>query len=185
MKTIGLIVNPIAGMGGKVGLKGTDGKDILETAILLGASPVAPARAERFLATLKPVNGKIDLFVGAGDMGEHEAEKVGLEYKVVGSRKGYTTADDTKQIAENMMKNGVTLIAFCGGDGTARDILDVVDSKTPVLGIPTGVKMHSAAFAVNPESAARIAKGFLQNHMQLREVGIMDVDEQSFREGRL
>ena len=185
MKTIGLIVNPIAGMGGKVGLKGTDGKDILETAILLGASPVAPARAERFLATLKPVNGKIDLFVGAGDMGEHEAEKVGLEYKVVGSRKGYTTADDTKQIAENMMKNGVTLIAFCGGDGTARDILDVVDSKTPVLGIPTGVKMHSAAFAVNPESAARIAKGFLQNHMQLREVEIMDVDEQSFREGRL
>jgi len=185
MKTIGLIVNPIAGMGGKVGLKGTDGKDILETAILLGANPVGPARAERFLRTLKPVEEEIELFVGAGAMGEYEAKKVGLEYTVVGRTKRETTADDTRQMAENMIGNGVTLITFCGGDGTARDMLDVVDSEIPVLGVPTGVKMHSAVFAVNPESAARITTGFLQNRLQLREVEIMDVDEQSFREGRL
>ena len=46
---------------------------------------------------------------------------------------------------------------ICGGDGTTRDILKVVDLKVPVLGVPTGVKMHSAIFAVSPQAAARVA----------------------------
>ena len=185
MKTLGFIVNPIAGMGGAVGLKGTDGRDILEKAVSLGAMPVAPARAKRFLLGLRPVEKKINLYVGAGSMGEFEAQKMGLQHNVTGRRKKNTTAHDTKNLTKSMIDGQVDLIAFCGGDGTARDIMDIVDTRVPVVGIPTGVKMHSAVFAVSPESAARIATTFLQDGIPLREAEVMDVDEESFRKGRL
>ena len=44
---IGFVVNPIAGMGGKVGLKGTDG--VLEKALKLGAKPIAVKKTEETL----------------------------------------------------------------------------------------------------------------------------------------
>lgn len=185
-KSIGLIVNPIAGMGGSVGLKGTDGKDTLEKALRLGAKPVAPYRAETFLLHLRHlIGGEVDLLVGAGWMGEFESKKVGLKCTVIGQRKDRTTAGDTKEVAEKMLKKGISLLVFCGGDGTARDILDVIGLSLPVLGVPSGVKMHSAAFAVNPEGAARVVSRFLLERLPLREAEVMDVDEEAFRENRL
>ncbi|MCZ2808744.1 MAG: hypothetical protein O2V44_05265, partial [Candidatus Bathyarchaeota archaeon] len=86
-KTLGFIVNPIAGMGGAVGLKGTDGKDILEKAINLGAEPVAPARAESFLSELKAIKKDVRLIVGAGLMGETEARNHGYSCKVFGEKR--------------------------------------------------------------------------------------------------
>jgi predicted polyphosphate/ATP-dependent NAD kinase len=77
------------------------------------------------------------------------------------------------------------LLVFCGGDGTARDILEVVNTNIPVLGVPTGVKMHSAVFAVDPKAAARIAVNFLLGQLPLKEAEVMDVDEEAFREGRV
>jgi len=185
VKILGLVVNPVAGMGGAVGLKGTDGRDILNKAVTLGAKPIAPARAGRFLIELKSFNTGINLLVGAGDMGEYEAQKASLPFTVIEERKEETTAEDTKQITRDMVRKKVDLLAFCGGDGTARDILDIVDVRTPVLGIPTGVKMHSAVFAVSPESAARIAVSFISGDLPLREAEAMDVDEEAFRDGRL
>lgn len=185
MKTMGFVVNPIAGMGGAVGLKGTDGVSILEKAVSLGAKPVAPARAEVFLSRLKPIRSKINLLVGAGMMGEDEAAKVGFKFNVFGEKKEKTTAEDTKRVVKDMIASSVDLLVFCGGDGTARDVLDVNDLKVPVLGVPTGVKMHSAVFAVSPESAARIAMSLLAGKLPLREAEVMDVDEEAFRRGRL
>ena len=184
-KTFGFLVNPVAGMGGAVGLKGTDGKAILDKAIALGAKPIAAARAETFLLELSPIKNNINLIVGAGDMGETQAEKCGFAFKVFGEKKHETNSLDTKTIAQEMLKAHVDLLVFCGGDGTSRDILKVVDTKLPVLGVPTGVKMHSAIFAVNPQAAARAAYRFLRGELPLREAEIMDVDEQAFREGRL
>ncbi len=185
MKTMGFIVNPIAGMGGAVGLKGTDGRAILEKAIILGAKSIAPARAECFLAELEPVKGRIRLIVGAGKMGEEEARKNGFNFTVLGEKREKTTAEDTKEAARKIRDMGADLLVFCGGDGTARDVLDAVDTDLPVLGVPTGVKMHSAVFAVGPRAAARIAMEFLWEELPLREVEVMDVDEAAFREGRL
>ncbi len=184
-KTIGFIVNPIAGMGGAVGLKGTDGKTILTKAVALGAKPVAPAKAEAFLSALQPAKGSIRLIVGAGNMGEDEAKHSGFTYTAVGERKNETIAEDTRRKAAKMMAQGVDLIVFCGGDGTARDILHAVGTTRPVLGVPTGVKMHSAIFAVSPQAAARVAVGFLWGELPLKEAEVMDVDEQAFREGHL
>jgi len=185
MKTIGFIVNPIAGMGGAVGLKGTNGKDVLEKGMVLGAVPVAPARAEEFLSELMPIKGRIQLIVVAWKMGEDEARSQGFSFTVIGERKEETSAEDTREVAKRAKKAGVDLIVFCGGDGTARDVLDVVDVELPVLGVPTGVKMQSGVFAVNPRAAARIAIKFLLEQLPLREVEVMDVDEEAFRSGRL
>jgi predicted polyphosphate/ATP-dependent NAD kinase len=185
VKTIGLIVNPVAGMGGAVGLKGTDGKAIVNRAKSLGAKPVAPVRAEVFLSELNPVKSSVRLLVGAGSMGEDEAKSCGFTCKVLGKRKKETSAEDTITVAKHMVNAGVALLVFCGGDGTARDVLTAVGTALPVLGVPTGVKMHSAVFAVNPQAAARVVIRFLYEALPLREAEVMDVDEKAFREGRV
>jgi predicted polyphosphate/ATP-dependent NAD kinase len=184
-KPIGLIVNPVAGMGGAVGLKGTDGEAIVKQARSLGAKPVAPARAEAFLTELNPAKSNVRLVVGAGSMGEDEAKSCGFTYNVLGARKKETSAEDTVAIAKKMVDADVSLLVFCGGDGTARDVQATVDMTVPVLGVPTGVKMHSAVFAVNPRAAARVVIRFLREELPLREAEVMDVDEKAFREGRL
>jgi predicted polyphosphate/ATP-dependent NAD kinase len=185
IKTVGFIVNPVAGMGGAVGLKGTDGKKILNKAIALGAEPIATQRAETFLTQLAPAKTNLKLLVGAGNMGQNHAEKCGFTCKVIGKSKQETTCEDTQSIARSLVVHGVDLLVFCGGDGTARDILKVVNLKVPVLGVPTGVKMHSAIFAISPQATARVAVGFLWGGLPLREAEVMDVDEQEFRMGHL
>jgi len=184
-KTLGFIVNPIAGMGGAVGLKGTDGRDILEKAIDLGAEPIAPARAESFLSELNAVKEDVQLVVGAGLMGETETKKHGYSCKVFGEKKEETKPEDTMEIAEIIAKKDVSLLIFCGGDGTARDVLNAIDKRVPVLGVPTGVKMHSAVFAVDPKAAARIALKFLRKKLPLWEAEVMDIDEEAFRRGKV
>ena len=185
MKKLGFLVNPIAGMGGAVGLKGTDGKEILEKAVGLGAKPVAPARAEMFLSTLNEIWKDVVLISGAGLMGETEAQNSGFGCKVFGEKREQTNNQDTMDIAKQIVDAGVDLLVFCGGDGTARDVLNAVDKKVPVLGVPTGVKMHSAVFAVDPKAAARITARFLSGQLPLWEAEVMDIDEEAFRQGRV
>lgn len=184
-KKLGLIVNPVAGMGGAVGLKGTDGKAILQQALSLGAKPIAAQRAETFLTELLHAKDHLNLVVGAGEMGECEAKKLGYNCSVVGEAKSETSSDDTQAIAKAIVEAGVDLLVYCGGDGTTRDIQKVADLKVPVLGVPTGVKMHSALFAVSPQAAARVAIQFLWGGLPVREAEVMDIDEQAFREGHL
>jgi len=184
-KTIGFIVNPVAGMGGAVGLKGTDGQAILKKAIKLGAKPIAAQRAETFLRELCPAKAHLKLIVGAGQMGEEEAKKQGYTYKVIGEAKTETTSEDTQAIARGIVTAGVDLLVYCGGDGTTRDIQQSIEKKVPVIGVPTGVKMHSALFAISPQAAARVAIKFLWDWLPLRESEVMDINEQAFREGTL
>jgi predicted polyphosphate/ATP-dependent NAD kinase len=172
-------------MGGAVGLKGTDGKVILNQAIALGAKPIATQRAETFLAALSPARKSLNLIVGAGDMGQNQAKKCGLTFKVVGEAKEETTSEDTQTIAKAILDARVDLLVYCGGDGTTRDIMKSVGLNVPVLGVPTGVKMHSAVFAVSPQAAARVSVTYLWGNLPLREAEVMDVDEAEFRQGHL
>lgn len=180
------MVNPIAGMGGKVGLKGTDGPEILARARQLGAEPVAPFRAVRFLRAFKRFSTELTILTYPAEMGEDEIKAAGMEASVIGRiTSGNTTSEDTKRAARAMLSEGVDLLVFAGGDGTAADILFAVDSKVPILGVPTGVKMHSAVFANTPEAAAEVAARFLFQNLPLREAEVMDIDEAEFRKGRL
>ncbi|NVM03516.1 MAG: ATP-NAD kinase family protein [Candidatus Helarchaeota archaeon] len=186
IRKLGLIVNPIAGIGGKVGLKGSDSKEILEKAFKLGAEPISPIRTQEFLKNLNPVKSAITIICYPKEMGENTVRECGFTPNVIGKiEEGKTKAKDTKRAALEMRDLGVKLIAFVGGDGTARDIFDSIDQTIPVLGIPSGVKIYSSCFAINPRSAARICMKFLWEELPIREGEVLDIDEEKYREQKL
>ncbi|MCX8169389.1 MAG: ATP-NAD kinase family protein [Candidatus Methanomethylicia archaeon] len=185
LKKIGLIVNPIAGMGGRVGLKGTDGFEILKKAIELGAKPVSPEKTVKFLKYLKNFNLNFELIAYPKIMGEYEAYEAGFNPIVVGSINDVTTSEDTVKAAILMRDLKVDLIVFCGGDGTARDICRALNLSVPVIGVPAGVKMYSAVFTSNIHYAAKLVAEFIKHNLPLREAEVMDVDEDAFRSNRL
>ncbi len=178
MSRIGLIVNPIAGMGGRVGLQGTDGPDVLERALARGAVPVAAERAERALARLHDRCADVRLVAACGRMGADLAEAHGFETEVLPGGGGATTADDTRLAAAELARRQVDLILFAGGDGTARDIQAVVGDRVPMLGVPTGVKMHSGVFATTPENAGDVVGAFVGSHPRgpVREADVVDAE---------
>lgn len=183
---VGLVVNPIAGMGGKVGLKGTDGPKIVKKARELGAEPVAPERAVKALKRLREAKLDLEILTCSGEMGEDEAKEAGFTPRVVYEIESKeTTSRDTKKAAEKFLEEKVDIILFAGGDGTARDLLESVDMEVPLLGVPTGVKMHSAVFANTPDIAGRLVERYLRGSLPLREAEVMDVDEEAFRENEL
>lgn len=173
-------------MGGKVGLKGTDGTEILQRARELGAEPEAPKKAIKALEILTPLRDKLRIITCPGDMGENEAVAAGFVPTVVGDRKDDTGPEDTEQAARHMLNLGVDLLLFAGGDGTARNIYNAIGAKMPALGIPAGVKIHSAVYANHPRSAGEVALKYLQGELEtLREAEVMDIDEEAFRQGQV
>jgi len=187
---LGVLVNPIAGMGGRVGLKGTGG--VVDEAIRRGATPVAPGRAIEFLQALSPLvqgNSRIKLIVCPQQMGEDIAQEVGLEHTVVDVEiSDNTGSEDTHQCIRALYEAEVRLVVFVGGDGTARDILDVISKEgfddMLVLGVPSGVKMYSGIFVVNPADAADVVRLVLEDGAGIAEFEIMDADEDAIREDR-
>lgn len=182
---LGFIVNPIAGMGGRVGLKGTDGKGTLEKALSLGAIPESPEKAKKALEVLVDHKEEIEIYTYPGKMGEDEARAMGFEPIVLGERQRETFfSDDTEQAAKSMVEKGVDIILFAGGDGTARNIYNAIGDKVPVIGIPAGVKIHSAVYASHPRAAGEVVKKWLTGHIhEITEAEVMDIDEVAFREG--
>ncbi len=180
MKKVGFLINPLAGMGGKVGLKGTDG--LADLARARGAYPTSPGRAEEALQRL--ARAEINFLTCSGEMGEEVFRRAGIgSYRVVYHPEPFSTAVDTKSACRVFLAQQPDIIIFCGGDGTARDVFDVVQRTVPILGIPAGVKMFSAVFALNPHAAAEI---LLQADAgKERDGEILDVDEDAYRCGEL
>jgi predicted polyphosphate/ATP-dependent NAD kinase len=213
VKKLGVIVNPVAGVGGRVGLKGSDGADTLRKALERGAVRDAPRRARLALERLARLKDHVEIVTWPGEMGEEEARATGFDPRVLGSFRGrrtyslaeaerpgggpfvvsgddfvLTTAADTGQAARDLVGAGVDLILFAGGDGTARTICDAVGDEVPVIGVPAGVKIHSAVYATTPAAAGDVAALFLHDRpaaVRLREGEVMDIDEEAFREDRV
>lgn len=187
IKRLGLIVNPIAGMGGRVGLKGTDGEDTLKKALFLGAKREAPRKVKKALDYIKKNAPEIEIITYPGDMGEEECIDSGIIPTVIGDIDGkITTYKDTEEAALKMVESKVDLLLFAGGDGTARNVYNSIGDKIPVIGIPAGVKIHSAVFATNPLNAGKVVENFLKSKsIELRESEVMDIDEERFREGKV
>ena len=182
-KKLGFLVNPIAGMGGRVGLKGTDGLEILEKAIALGAKPWASERAKDALKPLLRLKDEIELVTYPSPMGEDVALDCGFMPTVIEADLGDLTSEkDTVHAAEAMLDEKVDLLLFAGGDGTARDICSVVGTSLVCLGIPAGVKIHSGVFASHSVRAGELAVLFLQKSVQRTlEAEVMDMNEEELR----
>ncbi|MDG6256494.1 MAG: ATP-NAD kinase family protein [Methanomicrobiaceae archaeon] len=180
MATIAFLINPIAGMGGTVGLKGTD--RLVDEARRRGAVPRAEERA---VAALSTVDAKCLTFLTCGgSMGENALTRAGIaSYRVVYMPGAETSAADTSAAARAFLAEGADLLLFCGGDGTARDLFDAVDATIPILGIPAGVKMYSGVFATSPSRVGEILAR--TSDLAFRDGEVMDVDEEAYRGGTL
>ncbi|HUY00070.1 MAG TPA: ATP-NAD kinase family protein [Candidatus Deferrimicrobium sp.] len=153
---------------------------------MLGSKPVSSMRAREMLRILTPLKNKLKIFTFSAEMGENELIDEGFEPIVIGTiLSGKTTSQDTINAARRLIEQNVQFIVFVGGDGTAQDILIAIGQEVPVLGCPSGVKIHSSCFAFNPEACARIIMRFLWEELPIREAEVIDVNEEAFRNNQL
>ena len=181
-KKLGLIVNPVAGLGGSVGLKGSDG--LVEEALARGAVPQSENRARVALKELVGMAEQITLYTGPGSMGQNLAEELGFENVVMeAASEAATTAEDTRALSRWLQEQNMDLILFAGGDGTARDICATAREDKVFLGIPAGVKIHSPVYARSAATAGRLAAMFLRDEVDgVVEEEVLDIDEELYRQ---
>ncbi|TGN43386.1 NAD+ kinase [Paracoccus liaowanqingii] len=185
---LGFIVNPLAGLGGRVGLKGSDGKAVVQEALRRGGVPAAPQRAAIALQQIAKLFPNLAIATAGGSMGAQIARGAGFAPCVVHwPTEGDTAGIDSRLTSKALTAAGVDLILFVGGDGTARDILHAKKDHVPMLGVPAGVKMHSAVFGTSPRAAGQLAARFLAGDPAavIRDAEVMDLDEDAIREDRI
>ena len=179
-KKLGLIVNPVAGLGGSVGLKGTDG--MVQEALRRGAEPQAEVRARTALTELLPLRESITIYTGSGPLGGDLAQELGFNCERMACSAGETSAEDTVALVKWLQEEKMDLIVFAGGDGTARDICAAAKEDAVFLGIPAGVKIHSPVYARSPLSAGQLACLFLQEKTTAtHECEVLDINEEHYR----
>ena len=188
---IGLVINPLAGIGGSVGLKGSDGLAIVEQAFARGARPLAEARALTAVSCLHGIRN-ISIYTAQDGMGADVCHKAQLEAEAVyAPAEKRTTAQDTHAAVLALCAKGIDLLVFAGGDGTARDVLNALEQAgkartMPVVGIPAGCKIHSAVYAVSPQQAGELIAALVRGELlSVREAEVMDLDEDAFRHGEV
>ncbi|MFK4731236.1 NAD(+)/NADH kinase [Agromyces mediolanus] len=209
---LGLVVNPVAGVGGPAGLAGSDGADVQARAAARGARPRAGERARLALELLREAAsagsdagpgadapaGPLEVLTAAGAMGEDAVRAAGLVPRVVFRPAAATTPADTARAVRELVAAGAGLVLFAGGDGTARDVAtgldatgldaagpDAAGAGTAALGIPAGVKMYSPVFAVSPRAAGALAASWLDGGLPIEEREVLDLDEDELRRGRV
>jgi len=185
MFKLGLIINPLAGLGGSVALKGSDG--VAQQALDKGAQPKANLRTQIALNEVVHLKDQVMLLTCPGEMGETCAADLGFEFEVINLPvTTETSAHDTKCAAEIMKEKGVDLLLFAGGDGTARDICSVVEDEFPVLGVPAGVKIHSGVYGITPKASGEVLRMLINGELvDLKNQDVRDIDEEAFRNNQV
>ena len=191
MVRLGLLVNPDAGLGGRLGLKGSDGQ--AELARSMGAEDRSGPRMKTMLEHFSSIHRagfeSISWVTSEGRMGTEwlpEAEIGSIS--IVHTSSGSTSAEDTQDAVNALLESEIDLLVYAGGDGTTRDVVAALDSaespETPVIGVPTGVKMHSGCFAASPKAAAEALSSWLIGDLLLASTEVLDLDEELYRQGK-
>jgi len=184
MFKLGLIINPLAGLGGSVALKGSD--NMAEQALEMGAVAKAGSRTATALSVVDDLKDQIQVFTCANEMGANVLNSMDWPHQVVFEPSMNTSAEDTKQAALTLKELGMDLIVFAGGDGTARDICSVVEDACPVLGIPAGVKIHSGVYGITPSASGEVIRLLVTGQLvDLRPQDVRDIDEDAFRNNQV
>ncbi len=190
MFKLGLIINPVAGIGGRVALKGSDGEEIQKLALQRGAIPLAQQRMREALQKLCEYEAEIHIYTAANEMGENLSKNMGFQTTVVNPVNAiHTCGSDTEKTVQQCLQQGVDLLLFAGGDGTARNIyhaLNNANSALPVIGVPAGCKIHSSVYALTPAHAGELLSLIIKGRaLSLTEASVMDIDEDEFRKDRV
>ena len=191
MVRLGLLVNPDAGLGGRLGLKGSDGQAKLARS--MGAEdrsgPRMKAMLEHFSSIHRASFDEISWVTSEGRMGSDwlPESEIG-SINTVHSSSGGTSAADTQDAVNALLDSEIDLLVYAGGDGTTRDVVAALEtaesSETPVIGVPTGVKMHSGCFAASPKAAAEALSSWLIGDLLLASTEVLDLDEDLYRQGK-
>ena len=191
MVRLGLLVNPDAGLGGRLGLKGSDGQ--AELARSMGAEdrsgPRMRAMLEHFSSIHRVGFEDISWVTSEGRMGTDWLPEVEIgSISTVHSSGAETSAVDTQDAVNALLESEIDLLVYAGGDGTTRDVVAALEtaesSETPVIGVPTGVKMHSGCFAASPKAAAEALSSWLIGDLLLASTEVLDLDEDLYRQGK-
>lgn len=190
MVKLGLLVNPDAGLGGRLGLKGSDGQ--AEIARSRGAQDRSGPRMRGMLNHLITITKKnldeIQWYVSEGRMGTDWIPSAVSSLEIIHSSSSSTDADDTSQLVRSMIGSDIDLLVYAGGDGTTRDVVAALSDygrpELPIIGVPTGVKMHSGCFASSPKAAAEVLSAWLEGDLLLSSTEVLDLDEDLYRQGK-
>ena len=184
---LGILVNPFAGIGGALALKGSDGAEIREKALAMGAEKKANEKMAKAMSILEALSGKFTVVTASGDMGETVCESLGIPYEVIYTPSAaQTEGEDSERAAKAMVEANVDLLLFAGGDGTARNICSVVGTQVPVLGVPAGCKIHSGVYCVSPSAAGQVVSQMIAGELVSEmDAEVRDIDENAFREGKV
>ncbi|RAH14897.1 MAG: hypothetical protein CMB56_004330 [Methanobacteriota archaeon] len=191
MARIGVLVNPDAGLGGKLGFKGSDGRAV-EARISGAEDRAGPRMRESISHFFSILNSEkylnFDLIICGGIMGSDWFPEVHLSnQKIVGNWKGNTSSKDTSKAIQLLISENVDLILYAGGDGTTRDIVNSLKhydkEKLPLVGVPSGVKMYSGCFAEDPIAAAEVLKAWICGELGLSSTEVLDMNEDFYRNG--
>ena len=185
---IGIVVNPDAGLGGRLGFKGSDGraKEAREAGAVDRAGPRMQQCFSKFKELLSSSLNRMDvsptIVAWSGRMGGDWVD--GFEYEQRKASPTESTAQDTSNLVHDLLEAEVDVILYAGGDGTTRDIVNALDgNETPLIGVPGGVKMHSGCFATTPKASAEVLLAFLQGDLMVAITEVMDLDEETYQKG--
>ena len=190
MVRLGLLVNPDAGLGGRLGLKGSDGQ--AEIARSKGAQdrsgPRMRAMLDHLITISKDNLDGFQWYVSKGRMGTDWISPAISSLEVIHSSSSSTDANDTSQLVGSMIGSDIDLLVYAGGDGTTRDVVAALSEygrpELPIIGVPTGVKMHSGCFASSPKAAAEVLSAWLEGDLLLSSTEVLDLDEDLYRQGK-
>ncbi len=184
---LGVVVNPFAGIGGALALKGSDGADVREKALAMGAEKKANEKMAKALSILEALSEPFTIITAGGEMGEDVCASLGLPFEVVyKSASQQTEGEDTERAVQAFLGCNLDVILFAGGDGTARNVCKIVGDKVPVLGVPAGCKIHSGVYCVTPSAAGQVISQMIKGEIvSVMDGEVRDIDENAFRTGKV
>jgi len=184
---LGVVVNPFAGIGGALALKGSDGADVREKALAMGAEKKANEKMAKALSILEALSEQFTIVTAGGEMGEDVCASLGLPFEVVyRSASQQTEGEDTERAVQAFLGCNLDVILFAGGDGTARNVCKIVGDKVPVLGVPAGCKIHSGVYCVTPSAAGQVISQMIKGEIvSVMDGEVRDIDENAFRTGKV